>query len=166
MIGIEKIDKVMDRTGASYEEVKTALLASDGDIDQATIYILQQRAQGQADGADSPDAESKGQETVYHHGGAFASDIIDTIKYLWEKGNASTLIIEKGGKQLLNLSLTMGTIGLVIAPVAAIIGLGAALITEYTIIVILDDGKVINVNELALTRKSTKEPKNPQDGVE
>ena len=59
-------------------------------------------------------------------GGAFASDIIDTIKYLWEKGNASTLIIEKDGKQLLNLSLTMGTIGLVIAPVAAIPSFGNA----------------------------------------
>lgn len=53
----------------------------------------------------------------------------------------------------------MSTLGLVIAPVAAFIGLGAALITEYTIKVILDDGDVVNVNEMALTRKSSKQDK-------
>ncbi len=54
---------------------------------------------------------------------------------------------------ILSVSLTVGTIGLVIAPVAAIIGLGTALITDYTIKITLDNGSVINVNEFAVTHK-------------
>lgn len=76
-----------------------------------------------------------------------AQDIIDAIKEIWKKGNASRLDIEKDGKTVLSISLTVGTIGIVLAPVAAIIGIGAALITEYIIKITLDNGTVINVNE-------------------
>ena len=57
---------------------------------------------------------------------------------------------------MLNVSLVIGTIGFVLAPVAALIGIGTALITEYTIKITLDDGTVINVNEFALKRKQAK----------
>lgn len=82
-----------------------------------------------------------------------AKEILDAIKEIWNRGNASRLDIEKGGKTVLSVSLTVGTIGLVLAPVAALIGIGAALITDYVVTITLDNGTVINVNEFAMTRK-------------
>lgn len=88
-----------------------------------------------------------------------AKEIIDAIKEIWKRGNASRLDIEKGGKTLLSVSLAVGTIGLVLAPVAALIGIGAALITDYVITITLDNGTVINVNDFAVKRGSTTEPR-------
>ncbi len=88
-----------------------------------------------------------------------ANDIIDAIKEIWKRSNASRLDIEKDGKTVLSVSLAVGTIGFVLAPVAAIIGVGAALITEYTIKITLDNGSVIDVNEFAMTHKKTSESK-------
>ena len=84
-----------------------------------------------------------------------AQDIIDAIKEIWKMGNASRLDIEKEGRSVLSISLTVGTIGLVLAPVAALIGIGAALITEYTIKITLNNGKVININEFAVTHNKS-----------
>jgi hypothetical protein len=83
-----------------------------------------------------------------------AGDIIEAIKEIWRKGNASRLDIEKDGRTVLSVSLTVGTIGLLLAPVAALIGIGAALVTEYVVKITLDNGTVINVNEFAVTHKT------------
>ena len=165
MINMEQIDRVIEITGASYAEVRQALLDHDGDVDQATLSLLRKH-KGTEEPAEEKTTEEpeKDEHAPYENPyakqtAAFAEDILESIKELWEKGNASSLIIEKNGKTVLHLSLAMSTLGLVIAPVAAFIGLGAALITEYTIKVVLDDGKVVNVNEMALTRKSTRTEK-------
>jgi hypothetical protein len=92
-----------------------------------------------------------------------ARDIIDAIREIWRKGNASHLDIEKEGKTVLSISLTVGTIGLLLAPVAALIGIGAALITEYTINITLDNGTVINVNEFAVSHKKAAEHEAQKD---
>lgn len=92
-----------------------------------------------------------------------AKDIIDAIREIWKKGNASRLDIEKDGRTVLSVSLVIGTIGIVLAPVAALIGIGAALITEYTVRITLDNGTVINVNEFAVTRQVTAEPGDAKD---
>lgn len=96
---------------------------------------------------------------------ATAQDIINSIKEIWRRGNASRLDIEKDGKNFVSISLTVGTIGLVIAPVAALIGLGAALITEYTVKITLDNGTVIDVNEFAIKRNQHTEAKDAKDAT-
>lgn len=147
MIDIEKIDLVMEKTGKDYQVVREALLRSGGDVERAIEDI-----QGKGEGFGASEGRKGSKETTFAHG-VRAQDLMDTVKEIWEKGNASTLTIEKEGRVVLNLSLTLGTIGLVLAPVAAIIGLGAALITEYTIKITLKDGEVINVNELTFQKK-------------
>ncbi len=165
MIDIQQIDEVIERTGESYEVVREALFAAEGNVDEAVKAIQEKQAyEAQAQAKAEEEAKEGPKKTSFQaQSGAVASDIIETIREIWEKGNASSLVIEKDGETVLKLSLTVGTIGLVIAPVAALIGLGAALITEYTIKVILDDGEVIDVNELALTRKSSREKKAPSE---
>jgi hypothetical protein len=93
---------------------------------------------------------------------AQAGDIIDAIKEIWRKGNASRLDIEKDGRTVLSVSLTVGTIGLLLAPVAALIGIGAALVTDYVVRITLDNGTIIDVNEFAVKRKSYSEPKDTE----
>jgi hypothetical protein len=90
-------------------------------------------------------------------------DIIDAIREIWKRGNANRLDIEKDGKTVLSISLVVGTIGLVLAPVAAFIGFGAAMISEYIIKITLDNGTVTDVNEFAVTHKKTTEPKDARD---
>jgi len=92
-----------------------------------------------------------------------AKEIIDAIKEIWKRGNASRLDIEKGGRIVLSISLTVGTIGLVLAPVAALIGIGAALITDYTVTITLDNGTVVNVNDFAVKRNTPPESQNDSD---
>lgn len=92
-----------------------------------------------------------------------AREIINAIKEIWKRGNASRLDIEKGGKTILSVSLAVGTIGLVLAPVAALIGIGAALITDYVMTITLDNGTVINVNDFAVKRAARSETEDFQD---
>ncbi|MDW7657302.1 MAG: DUF4342 domain-containing protein [Bacillota bacterium] len=109
------------------------------------------------------DAEKKTEKNRSGHAIPEADDIIEAIKEIWKRGNASRLDIEKDGRSVLSVSLVVGAIGFVLVPVAALIGIGAALITEYIVKITLDDGTVINVNEFAVTRKQTKTPHDAKD---
>ncbi len=161
----EKIQKVMSQTGADRETAEAALNTSDGNVDIAVRIINSYNLKHEAKGGNAGEAEQAGsaeqtgsaekssQAEQSENRPPKAQDIIDAIKAIWRRGNASRLDIEKNERVILSVSLTVGTIGLVIAPVAAIIGLGTALITDYTIKITLDNGSVINVNEFAVTHK-------------
>ena len=171
----EKIRKIMEETGADEATARSALQTSDGDVAIAMrivrSYQLKEETEatgnkndpdvsasapgktGQASDEDAKQEKEKQSTTQMPD----ADDIIKAIKEIWRKGNASRLDIERQGRTLLSVSLVVGTIGFVLAPVAALIGLGTALITEYTIKITLDDGTIINVNEFALTRKKSSE---------
>ena len=183
MFDTEKVDEVMRQTGTDYDTAKAALKTSDGDVAIAVriiqSYTLKEKADADPDhtagrsaddtgnsGSSDPTGDagsstagssgssSKGsQQNQYDSQIPLAKDIIDAIREIWKRGNASRLDIEKDGRVVLSISLTISTIGLILAPVAALIGIGAAMITEYTVKITLDNGTVINVNEFAIKRK-------------
>jgi len=63
-------------------------------------------------------------------------DLVDKVKELIREGNVRRIIIkDKEGKTLVELPVTVGVVGVVIAPVLAALGAIAALVTECTIIV-------------------------------
>lgn len=182
MFDQDKINAVMNQTGAERETAIAALKTSDGNVDIAVRIIRSynmkedavpggETAEGETANAEQAGSEQAGSEQAGSQAEwkradnriPRAQEIIDAIKDIWKKGNASRLDIEKGGHVILSISLTVGTLGLVIAPVAALIGLGAALITEYTIKITLDNGTVINVNEFAVTHTRTTDSKEPKD---
>jgi len=138
MIDIEKVDRVMASTGKGYEEVKQALIETDGDVEKAIQKLLNIEPE--------KNTWKKSDKSV-------VDAIVDEIKKIWEKGNASTLLIEKNGETVVKLSLAVGTIGFVLATIPSIIGLGAAILTDYKISIIMDNGDVVNVNDLALKNK-------------
>lgn len=61
------------------------------------------------------------------------NQLVATIKDLIAKGNARSIIVRHGNRVVAELPLTAGVVGAVLAPQIAILGLLAALISQYTI---------------------------------
>ncbi len=62
--------------------------------------------------------------------------IITKIKELLHEGNIRKVIIkDKGGKILMEIPVTIGVVGVLIAPQLAALGAIAALLTEATVVV-------------------------------
>lgn len=80
-------------------------------------------------------------------------DLLGKVKQLVNEGNVRRIIIKnKEGKVLVELPLTIGIVGAVLAPMLAAVGAIAALVTECTIVVERDadkkkdavEGEVVN----------------------
>lgn len=66
--------------------------------------------------------------------------LIAKVKELINEGNVRRIIIKnKEGKTLIELPLTVGVVGAVLAPVLAAVGAVAALVTECSILVERDE---------------------------
>lgn len=64
------------------------------------------------------------------------AEIVAKIKKLIKEGNARKIIIKNDkGKVMLEIPLTIGAVGALIAPVLAAVGAAAALMTKCTIVV-------------------------------
>jgi hypothetical protein len=63
-------------------------------------------------------------------------DLLGKIKQLINEGNIRRITIKnKDGKSIIELPLTLGVVGAVIAPALAAVGAIAALVTECTVVV-------------------------------
>lgn len=61
-------------------------------------------------------------------------ELLGKVKNLIQEGNVRSItIINKDGKTIMELPLTIGVVGAVLAPVLAAVGAVAALVTECTI---------------------------------
>lgn len=160
MIGLEKIDYVINRTGASYEKVREALLETNGNVDEAIEYINSKKNSEQVeyeviDNEDfSEDSQKKHERDYFENVRLTIEEIVDSIKEIWRKGNASRLVVEKDGETVLSLSLTISTIGVILAPIASIIGLSAGYISSYDFKIIMENGEVIDIREYIKNKKS------------
>ena len=145
-ITLEKIDQVVDRTGTSYEKAKAALENAQGDVIEAIIAIEREEKE-----------EFEEVVKISEKG----SEIIEKLKEALKKGNVTKVILEKDGEVLLNLPVTVGAIGVILAPIAAIIGVSAAMITKYKIKIVKDDGEVVDVNDITEEKLSEMKGKMP-----
>lgn len=69
-------------------------------------------------------------------------DLLKRVKELIAEGNVRRITVrDKKGKNLVELPLTVGVVGAVLAPVLAAIGAIAALVTECTILVEREEKK-------------------------
>ncbi|MDQ0275332.1 hypothetical protein J2S72_001357 [Peptoniphilus koenoeneniae] len=164
MITLESIDYVINMTGASYDDVRVALLEADGNVDKA-IKLINERGQGTKTKEEQKEEEKSGKswreytsKTIGHVQQSL-DEILDGIKDILKKGNARKLLIEKDGETVLSLSLTVSAIGFVINPIVAILGVGAALTSEYDFKIIMEDGSTIDVKEYIKNKKEDIENK-------
>lgn len=67
-------------------------------------------------------------------------ELLAKVKQLVKEGNVRRIIIKnKEGKILVEIPLTIGVVGAVLAPMLAAVGAIAALVTECTILVVRED---------------------------
>ena len=131
-ITLEKIELVRDRTGVSYKEAKDALEACDGNIVDAIISL-----EKVVDGTEAPKTKSVGETK---------DAILGKIKEIVAKGNVSKIIITKEDKTILNMPLTAGIVGTIIAPWGIIAGVIAAFGTKCKIEFLKDDGSMVDLS--------------------
>ena len=132
-ISLEKIELVKDRTGVSYKEAKEALLKADGNVLDAIIMI-----EDEIDITPQSKAED----------GAFR--VIESVKEIVKKGNASKIIVKKDGNVVLNIPVNVGILGLIVVDywavlLAALLALG----TKCSVEIVKNNGEIINVSEKA-----------------
>ena len=129
-ITLEKIELVKDRTGVSYKEAKEALEAADGSVVDAIISIEEK-------------IDGKGAT-----GGGHGNAVVESLKEIVKKGNVSKIVIKNSeGEVLLNVPVTVGILGVVIAPWGAIAGVIASFGFKCIIEVVKDDGTIIDVSD-------------------
>ena len=132
-VTLEKIELVKDRTGVTYKEAKEALEAADGNVVDAIVSI-----------EDKTDGETSSQKISQK-----GNEIIDKIKDVVNRGNASRIIISKDGDKLLNLPLNAGVIGAIVSPWGIILGVAASFGFNCKIEVVKDDGTVVDITDKA-----------------
>jgi len=128
-ITLEKIELVKDRTGVSYREAKEALEAMEGNVVDAIIKI-------------EDEINAKVGAKITDNG----AKIIEKIKEYIKKGNVARISIKRGDEMMLNIPVTVGVVGTVLAPWLTVIGSIVALGMKCEILLIKDDGSVIDLS--------------------
>lgn len=134
MITLEKIDQVVERTGVDYTVAKEALENCNGNVIEAIIFI------------------EKNKEAKNQKDGLKAGDILETLKEFIRRGNVSRIIVSDSENTLLNIPVTVGAIGVVLAPVIAVIGIGAAVLSNINISILDYNGELIDLNQVTADR--------------
>lgn len=145
MITIEKIDYVMNVTGAEYKVVRSALLDADGDVERAVDII-----RGSVN-TFKVDEETK--KEFFKFEDIKFDDIKAAIKDIWDTTNATKILVEKDGQTVINISLTVASLGAILAPIATFIGMGSGLIADYDFKIITADNEEINIKEYIINMR-------------
>ena len=72
-------------------------------------------------------------ETVWERAKVEGKDLLGYVRRILDEGNARRIIIKQKGKTIVEVPLTIGVVGAVIAPLLAAVGAIAAVATECTI---------------------------------
>lgn len=150
-ITLEKVDKVIERTGVSYRVAKQALEETDGNILDAIIYLEDKNISFETE-------ENKNSENV--------EEFKEWLKDLINKGNISRVKIKKDEKVLVDIPVNAGIAAAAIAiiiPQILALGIIAAVATKITIEITKADGTVEVVNKYV--SKATDEVVNKASNV-
>jgi len=131
-ITLEKIELVKDRTGITYKEAKEALEFAGGSVVDAIIHV-----------EETINAENGGKKEKY------VNSAVDAIKDAVRKGNINRVSVKKDGKVLLNIPVSIGVLGTVLFPWAAVASVIAAFGTKCVIEMVKDDGEIVNISDKA-----------------
>ncbi|MBO8126043.1 MAG: DUF4342 domain-containing protein [Firmicutes bacterium] len=112
---LEKIDIIRERLGISYTEAKEALDAAGGDLVSALVHLEQKGK------TEREKIQAKGYE------------LIDKVKEIIRQGNVTKIRVKTKDNIVLDLPVTAGVVGVVLAPYLALLGALAALATNCTI---------------------------------
>ena len=112
---LNKLDLLRERLNISYETAKQALDKHDGDVVGALIALERE--------------EKSLREQFYIRG----NELVDKVKDLLRKANVTRIRVKQDERIVLELPVTAGVVGAVVAPQLAILGAVAALLTRCTL---------------------------------
>ncbi len=155
-ITIEKIDAVISRIpNVTYSQAKEALVECEGDVIEAVILLESKKSiskttkqvKQKIEGVLNKDSEDM-KEFKEQLGEDF-NNVKDQAKELIKRSSVIRVIIEKNGKNIINIPLTVGVLGVALLPIYTLIGLSAAVITKYRIKIQNEgDGSIVDLGEL------------------
>jgi len=140
-ITIETIDEVSKRIpNATYAEIKEALEICDGEVIDAIIYL---------EGRKGNTSSKKSKISIDEIFGKDGDKIKSQLKEILRKSSVVKYIIDKNGKIIMNIPLTVGVVSLALGPLVTLVGLSAAVIGKFNIKVQNeDDGTTLDLGEL------------------
>lgn len=116
---LEKLDLIKSRINCSYTEADAALDRAGGDVVKAIIDLEQGTMK-----------KNPNKEEFWVKG----NELVDKVKDLIKKGNVTRVIVKnEDGRTIVEIPVTVGVVGTVIAPYLAILGGVAALVTKCKI---------------------------------
>jgi hypothetical protein len=115
MENLEKIDVIRERMNVNYEEAKKALESRNWDVVEALVLLEQE--------------ERDRKEEFLVRG----NELVEKIKEMARKGNVTRIRVKQDDKILVEIPVTAGVVGALLAPQLAIIGAVAALISKCTL---------------------------------
>ncbi|QIA27928.1 DUF4342 domain-containing protein [Thermaerobacter sp. PB12/4term] len=120
MSELEKIDILRERAGVSYRRAKELLDQCGGDVVEALIRLEEESRR------------NTWQERIQVQG----AELVDRVRQLINEGNVRRIVIRnQDGQTLVELPVTVGALGALLAPMLAVVGVIAALVTRATIVV-------------------------------
>ncbi len=114
---LKKIDVIRERLNVTYAQAKQALDTAEDDVVKAIIELEKEIA------------NSKWTEEVQIKG----SEMLDKIKDLIHRGNVTKIRVKKNNRVLLNIPVTVGAVGVILAPYMAALGVLAGMLTHCTL---------------------------------
>lgn len=127
---LQKIDDILKRTDTDYSTAKQALEDANGDVLEAIILI-----ENQYNNQYAQSNTNKGEQ------------IMNQLKDILAKGNATKITIKKNNETIVNLPVTAGLIGAMLAPFLSAAGITAALLTQCSVEITQADGKVVDIGQ-------------------
>jgi len=118
-ITLEKIDIIRDRTGISYRKAKEALERNQGNIISTLI-----------------DLENTKETSWTEEFTVRSGEVIDKVKELIHEGNVTKVRVKHDDRTLVDIPVTLGTIGAVVLPQLAALGVLVAVFKRCTIEVV------------------------------
>lgn len=125
---LQKIDEILKRTNTDYSTAKEALEAANGDVLEA-IIIIENQQRGKAS------SSGRGEQ------------IMNQLKDVLAKGNATKLTIKKNNEVIINIPITAGLVGAFIAPFLSAAGITVALLAKCSVEITQADGKIIDLGQ-------------------
>ncbi|GAB6138324.1 DUF4342 domain-containing protein [Halanaerobaculum tunisiense] len=142
---LNKLDIIVERTGASYKEASKALQDAQGDILEAVLAIdnqatsnnrstnqeqTRQRETGEQEQDTKKQHQKKRRSNRFQVGG---DQLVAKVKELLKQGNVTRIIINKEGQVLVDIPVTAGVVGVILAPYLSAVAAIAAVASQYDI---------------------------------
>lgn len=146
IVTIEKMDSIIQRVpGTTYGEAKQALVDCNGDVIEAIVLL-----ESKCSISNKTKKAKKVVEDAFNKDGEEFKEIKDKFKQIVKKSNSIRIIIEKNGRKIINLPVTVGVAGVFLGPLVTFVGLSAAVLSKYDLKLENEtDGTVVNLGELS-----------------